>query len=288
MGFREKLLAGERVFLAELAPPKGSDTTVFVSNALGVKGRADAVLVLDMPGAVMRMSALGGAAVLAAQGLSCVMQMTCRDRNRLALQADLLAAWALGVRAVHAVKGEDPRLGDHPDARAVYGLDSTGLIGTARSLGEGRDMAGGALSGSPDFLMGASVLAAARGSALMMEIEDMERKIEAGARFFVTQPVLDAESLTAFRKRVDPAAARVLPRVIALRSAAMARWVAAHVDHVNVPPALAARLEEAEFPVTEGMRAARETLEAVLDMGFPGAVLGAPGIEHRLCEWIPE
>ena len=142
MGFRAKLAAGEFIILAEMEPPKGVDTTRMAANARRIKGRVDAFLVPEMSNAVMRMSALGGALVLRQLGVETIMQVNCRDRNRIALQADLLAAGAVGVSAVVATTGEDPSFGDHHEARSVHDIDLPALLNALQGLKAGRDMAG--------------------------------------------------------------------------------------------------------------------------------------------------
>ena len=154
MKLPQKLEQGEFVVLAEMEPPKGTDIEAMVTNARRVKGKVDAFIVPEMSNAVMRMSSLGGALVLQNQGLECVIQVCCRDRNRLAIQGDLLAAGALGISGVMAVTGEDPSFGDHHQARAVNDIDLIQLLGVVEDLKKGRDMAGIELAGAPDFLLG--------------------------------------------------------------------------------------------------------------------------------------
>ncbi len=156
MQLRKKLEAQEFVILAELDPPKGTDVSDLVANATQVKGRVDAFVIPEMGNAVMRLSSLGGSLLLANRGLETVMQVCCRDRNRLALQGDLLAAGALGVKNVMAVTGEDITHGDHHRARAVNDLDLMELLGAINTMQNGKDMAGVELRGSPDFFVGAS------------------------------------------------------------------------------------------------------------------------------------
>ncbi|MDM8552323.1 methylenetetrahydrofolate reductase [Desulfobacterales bacterium HSG2] len=174
MLLKSKFDKGEFAILAEMEPPKGVDVSGMVSNAQRVKGKADAFLVPEMNNAVMRMSSLGAAMILQQKGMETVMQVNCRDRNRIALQADLLAGDACGISNVMAVTGEDPSFGDHHQARSVYDIHLPELLQAIRGLGEGRDMAGIELSGSPDFLIGSTINAGT--SAPELEIEEMNKR----------------------------------------------------------------------------------------------------------------
>ena len=191
MHLKSKLEKGEFAVLAELEPPKGVDVSLMLANAKKVKGKVDAFVVPEMSNAVMRMSSLGGALILNGNGLETVFQVNCRDRNRIALQADLLAAGAAGIENVMAVNGEDPRFGDHHEAKAVNDLDLIELIRTVTILNNGKDMAGIELTGAPRFIVGSTVNAGAGGQALALELDNMKKKLEAGAGFFITPPLFE-------------------------------------------------------------------------------------------------
>ena len=191
MSLKEKLASQEFVVLAEMEPPKGADVAEMMANAMRVKGKVDAFVVPEMSNAVMRMSSLGGCMVLANKGFETVLQACCRDRNRLALQADLLAAAALGITNIMAVSGVDPSFGDHHRARPVNDVDLLELLGAIQQLQKGKDMAGVELKGTPQFCVGATVNAGASGSLLDLELAEMDRKIAGGAEFFITPPVFD-------------------------------------------------------------------------------------------------
>jgi len=165
MELRRKLEAREFAVLAEMEPPKGADVQSMKSAARRVKGKVDAFIVPEMSSAVMRMSSLGGALVLRDEGLECVIQACCRDRNRLAIQGDLLAAWALGIPSVMAVTGEDPSAGDHHQTRAVNDIDLVELLQVIDGLKNGRDMAGIELAGATDFLVGTTAGFGSRGKS---------------------------------------------------------------------------------------------------------------------------
>ncbi|MBA3034883.1 MAG: 5,10-methylenetetrahydrofolate reductase, partial [Desulfobacterium sp.] len=195
MNLKGKLEKGNFAILAELEPPKGVDVSLMLANAKRVKGIVDAFVVPEMSNAVMRMSSLGGALILNGNGLETIFQVNCRDRNRLALQADLLAAGAVGIANVMAVSGEEPRFGDHHETKAVYDLDLIELIRTINTLNNGKDMAGIELLGSPSFIIGSTVNAGASGQALTLELNIMAKKIESGANFFITPPIFDVKGI---------------------------------------------------------------------------------------------
>jgi len=213
MSLREKLASGEFVVLAEMEPPKGVDVSAMVAHATRVKNRVDAFVVPEMSNAVMRMSSLGGCMVLAGKGLETVLQMCCRDRNRLALQADLLAAHALGIANIMAVTGDDPSFGDHHRTRGVYDIDLLELLEGIQKMEDGRDMAGIELKGAPSFCVGSTVNAGASGGMLDLELQQLDKKIAVGAEFFITPPIFDLQTLARFTKRLgDRLAARAAER----------------------------------------------------------------------------
>jgi methylenetetrahydrofolate reductase (NADPH) len=180
-------------------------------------------------------------------GIDPVYQVTCRDRNCLALQSDLLSAWALGIKNVLALTGDHPVLGDHPKARPVFELDSVSLLDVIGKLNSGMDMAGNELKGAPDFLPGAVVNPGADNeAALDLQIMKMETKIEAGAKFFQTQGVYDLDAFEKFMKRIEGFGAKVLGGIILLKSVGMARFMNKNVSGVFVPEPLIQEIKAAE------------------------------------------
>lgn len=286
MRLKQKIEAGEFVVLAEMEPPKGVDVSAMLANAKRVKDGIDGFVVPEMSNAVMRMSSLGGAMVLQNEGLPTVFQVCCRDRNRLAIQGDLLAAYALGITTVMAVSGEDPSYGDHHQARPVYDIDLTELIGTADRLNKGRDMAGIELSGAPDFLIGATTEAGAKGKSTEMEMEGLMKKTEAGARFFITAPVFDPALLEPYQKRIDNRRMAIIPTVLLLKSLGMARYIARNLPHVHIPEAVIDRIARAPDKVRACIEIAAETVSELKNKGYSGAYLSTLGWEHRLPEII--
>ena len=284
MHFKRKLDAGEFAILAEMDPPKGVDVSSMVANAIRVKGKVDAFVVPEMSNAVMRMSSLGAATILQGKGLETVMQLNCRDRNRIALQADLLAANGCGITNVMAVTGEDPTFGDHHQARSVYDINLLELLQAISNLQKGKDMAGIDLAGSPEFLVGSTVNAGAKGKSPELELEEMNKKIEAGAQFFISPPLFDLSAIEPFIKRVDLNKTTIIPSVLLLKSLGMARYMARNVDHVYIPDSLIQRIQKAPEKVRECVQIASEMVTTLKQEGFSGVLLSTIGWEHKLPE----
>ena len=284
MQLKRKFDAGEFAVLAEMEPPKGVDVSTMVSHAKRVKGAVDAFVVPEMSNAVMRMSSLGGAIILQNKGMETVMQLNCRDRNRIALQADLLAAFGCGITNVMAVTGEDPSFGDHFQARSVYDIDLLELLGAIKGLQEGKDMAGIELSGAPEFLVGSTVNAGAKGKSPELVIEDMNKEIEAGVQFFISPPLFDLSAIEPFTKRLDIRKAKVIPTVLLLKSLGMARYMVRNVEDVFVPDSLVDRIQKSPDKVRECTLIASEMVSLLKNEGFSGVHIATLGWEHKLPE----
>jgi 5,10-methylenetetrahydrofolate reductase len=284
MHLKRKFEQGEFAILAEIEPPKGVEISTMVKNAMRVKGKIDAFLVPEMSNAVMRMSSLGGAMILKGKGVETVIQLNCRDRNRIALQADLLAAYGCGITNVMAVTGEDPSFGDHHQDRSVYDIDLLELLQAITGLQKGKDMAGVELAGAPEFLVGSTVHAGTPGKSPELELEGMNQKIEAGAQFFITPPLFDLDAIEPFLKRVDLGQTKIIPTVLLLKSLGMARYMARNVDHVHIPDPLIQRIQQAPEKVRECVRIAAEMVAALKQEGFAGVLLATIGWEHKLPE----
>ncbi len=286
MLLKSKLDKGKFAVLAEMEPPKGTDVSLMVTNANKVKGKVDAFVVPEMSNAVMRMSALGGAMILREKGMETVMQVCCRDRNRLALQADLLAAGACGIHNIMAVTGEDPKTGDHHQARSVYDIHLLELLQAITGLRNGRDMAGIELKGSPDLMVGSTVNAGSTSPEL--EIEDMNKKIEAGTEFFITPAVFDLSAIEPFLKRADKEKSKIIPTVLLLKSVGMARYIDRNLEHVHIPRSLISRIQKAGDKVRECTRIASEMVADLKEQGFGGALVSTIGWENKLPEILKD
>jgi methylenetetrahydrofolate reductase (NADPH) len=232
----ESIAAGKFVVTAEIGPPKGTDVTHLLEMAGFLRDHVDAINVTDQQSSVMTLGSLAVCHLLHQRGIEPVFQVTCRDRNRIALQSDLLSAAALGVENVLCLTGDYVTLGDHPQAKPVFDLDSVTLLRAVAALREGHDLAGKSLQGVPTFFPGAVVSPGA--NPLGPQIAKMEKKVAAGARFFQTQAVYDPAQFEAFVRQVEYLHVPILVGIILLKSAGMARFMNSNVAGVNVPDAL--------------------------------------------------
>ncbi|HIE50370.1 MAG TPA: 5,10-methylenetetrahydrofolate reductase [Armatimonadetes bacterium] len=236
MHLSELFAAGKFVVTSEIGPPKGTDIHPLLEEVEILRGKVDAINVTDIQSSVMRVGSLAVCHLLKDRGLEPVLQMTCRDRNRLALQSDLLSAAVLGLENVLCLTGDHPALGDHPEAKPVFDLDSVSLLWAAKQLQEGRDLAGGELQGTPKFCLGAVVTPGA--DPLEPQLIKMEKKIEAGAQFFQTQAVYEPQVFEKFMKIASQFGVPVMVGIVLLKSAGMARFMNRNVAGVHVPDEL--------------------------------------------------
>jgi 5,10-methylenetetrahydrofolate reductase len=263
LSFSKALADGKFLVTTDVIPPKGVDLSAALSRLQNASGRVDAVNAVDLPSSVMRVGALPLAAVLKKQGFEPILQMTCRDRNRLALQAELLGAYMLGITNILALTGDDMELGDDPDAKPVFDLDSIGLLKAARALEHGHDLAGNELKDHPAFCIGAAFDPGKRPAA--QEIDRIGQKIEAGAKFFQTQPVFDPETLIKFLEKVPDIKTPVLGGILLLKSARMARFMNGNVPGVDVPEYLVQKMEKTEHPAETSIGIAARIINEIKD-----------------------
>jgi methylenetetrahydrofolate reductase (NADPH) len=240
--FKQALERGEFVVTGEIGPPKGVDLNKCLDEAVALRNQVTAINVTDLQSAVMRIGSLAVSAKLIERGLEPVFQITCRDRNRLALQSDLLSAWALGIENVLCLTGDHPTLGDHTEAKPVYDLDSVQLLQAASSLNGGRDMSDHELESKPDFFLGAVITPAAE--PLEPQLIKMGKKIEAGARFFQTQAIYEPDRFEQFMNKVEKYNVPVIAGIVLLKSAAMAKFMNESVAGINVPDSIIREMEE--------------------------------------------
>lgn len=243
MSLRPHLQAGEFVVTAEVGPPKGTNIEPCLEEAEHFRGRVAGINVTDIQAAAMRIGSMVTCHLLKDRKLEPVMQMVCRDRNRLALQSDLLSAWVLGVENVLCLTGDYPTLGDHPGAKPVFDLDSVSLLQVAKGLNEGHDMMGNELDGKPDFCLGAVVTPG--GNPVEMQIMKLEKKVEAGAEFIQTQAVYDVAQFEEFMGKVQHVKVPILAGIVLLKSAGMARYMNNNVAGVFVPDELIQKMAAA-------------------------------------------
>jgi len=272
---------GEFGITAEMAPPKGIDFSHLVECARAIKGRAHGVNVTDFQSAALKASSLATCKVLKEEGLEPVLQITGRDRNRIAIQGELLSAGVFGIENVLALTGDYTTVGDHPGAKAVYDLDSVGILQAATILAGGKDMGGNELSGTPSFYLGACVTP--RYTPVELQIMKMEKKIQAGARFFQTQAVFDIETLREFREKTKHLDAKLMLGIIPLKSAGMAKYMNNNVPGIFVPDNQIERIKGAENKVKEGIKMAGEFIREAKELGLcDGVHIMAIGAEENV------
>ena len=282
MSLQSKLESGKFAITCEVGPLKGTDITEVEEAAELLRDKVDAANVTDQQSSVMRLGSLAVSSILAQKGLEPIFQMTCRDRNRIALQSDLLSAWVMGIKNVLALTGDLPALGDHPEAKAVYDLDSVTLLHTISRLNEGYDMAGNELKGKPSFFPGAVVKVESNTEAsLELQLAKMEKKIKAGAKFFQTQAVYDVDHFARFMKRASKFGVPVLAGVIPLKSAGMARFMNKNVSGVMVPEELIKEMADAEDKTATGIEIAAGLMKNVKGL-CQGIHLMAIGWEKKV------
>ncbi len=269
MNLQEKLAAHRFVLTAEVTPPVSFVRADLIAKALPLKGLADAVNITDGAGARPHLAAVTAAGMLAAEGIEPILQFTCRDRNRIALQSDLMAAAALGVRNLLMLRGDDPSAGDQPDAKPVFDLDARGLLEMARALRDNGELpTGRKVTGRAEFFLGGadSPIDPPDG----WEPKSLAAKQAAGAQFVQTQFCMDAGIVRRYMARLaDHGLAdklHVLVGVAPLRSAGSARWIKDKLFGAIIPDEYVARLEQASDQAAEGRRICVEVIEQLADI----------------------
>jgi methylenetetrahydrofolate reductase (NADH) len=233
-GLAAKIAARQFVVTGELTPPKGTDLTRLFEAAELLRHSVDAINITESPRARMSMDA---------RAVATLVQITSRDRNRIAVQAELLGAAALGLRNFVFMGGDSPAGGDHPDAKPVFDLTASGLLAAAEALRNGKDFAGNALSGTPELFLGATCNPGAPN--FDAEVENTRRKIDAGARMLQTQAIFEAGPLLRFIDAVKPDGVAILAGIIPLKSERTAPWLHANLPGVVVPADMVAAMQSA-------------------------------------------
>ncbi|MCL0056786.1 methylenetetrahydrofolate reductase [Dehalococcoidia bacterium] len=230
---REALDSGKFVITSEIGPPKGTNIAKMLHHIDLLKDKVDALNVTDHQSSVMRFPSIGGCLAIKERGGEPILQMTCRDRNRLALQAELLFAYTRGIRNILCLTGDAVPVGDHKEAREVFDLDSSQLLHTIHLMESGKDLGGNDLDGVVEFCTGAIVTPEAK--PLEPQLAKFEKKVEAGAEFFQTQAIYDLENFARFMEFARQFRVKVLAGVILLVSARMAKYMNENVPGVLVP-----------------------------------------------------
>jgi methylenetetrahydrofolate reductase (NADPH) len=231
--FREVLKSDKFVVTSEIGPPKGTNIQKMLHHIDLLKDKVDALNVTDHQSSVMRFPSIGGCLAIKEQGGEPILQVTCRDRNRLALQAELLFAYTRGVRNVLCLTGDAVVVGDHKAAKGVFDLDSAQLLSTIRQMESGKDLGGNDLDGTVEFCAGAIVTPEA--NPLEPQLIKFEKKIEAGAEFFQTQAIYDLDKFAKFMEYARQFPVKILAGIILLVSARMAKYMNDNVPGVSVP-----------------------------------------------------
>lgn len=284
MTFKEKIESGKFVVTAEIGPPKGTDIKEMLHHIEALKGKIDAANVTDNQSAVMRISSLAVCQVAKEHGLEPILQMTCRDRNRIGLQADLLGASVLGIDTVLCMTGDHVSAGDHKEAKPVYDIESVQLLQVVDGLNNGKDMAGNALQGCTNFFMGAVVTPEA--NPLKPQMMKFGKKVAAGAKFFQTQAIYDIDK---FRDVFMPEArkhpVKIMAGIVVLKSVGMAKFLNNFVPGITVPEDLIEELKAAgkEKALDTGLTIAARHIKRLHDEKIcDGVHIMAIGIEDKV------
>lgn len=261
MSFKAKLESGKFVVTVELCPPKGIDVQPMIEQAEALRHVVDAINLTDNQRAVMRMSSVIAAHHVQKLGITPICQLTCRDRNRLALQSDLLGAASLGIENVLILTGDHTLVGNYPEAKPGFDLDSVQLLATATTLKKGRSLAGNELQGSPELFLG-GVVNPARETATA-QCWKLERKVEAGLKFVQTQAIYDIEELIEFMEMTRNLPVYFLAGIIPLKSARMAHFMNANIPGINVPDKYVKIMEKSTQPVLDGLYITAEVIDRI-------------------------
>jgi 5,10-methylenetetrahydrofolate reductase len=263
--FKEALESGKFVVTSEVAPPKGTNLEKFKHHIELLKDKVDAMNVTDHQSSVMRFPSLGGCLLVKEMGGEVILQMTCRDRNRLALQADLLFASSRGIQNLLCLTGDSIVLGDHKDAKSVFDMDSSQLLETVRTLEKGKDLGGNELDGGVSFCAGAIVTPEA--DPLEPQLIKFEKKLDAGAEFIQTQAVYDLDKFKEFMEYAAQFNTKILAGIILLTSAPMARFMNKNIAGVSVPQDLIDEMASAPKgqAITKGIDIAGRMIKRIYD-----------------------
>ena len=258
--FKEALNSGKFVITSEVAPPKGTNLEKMLHHIDILKDKVDAINVTDHQSSVMRFPSLGGCLAIKERGGEPIMQMTCRDRNRMALEADLLFAYSRGVSNVLCLTGDAVTVGDHKEAKGVFDLDSLQLLMAVRQMMSGQDMGGNKLEGTVEFCIGAIVTPEAR--PIEPQLIKFEKKVAAGADFFQTQAIYDLENFTRFMEYARKLNTKILAGIVLLSSARMAKYMTDNVPGIFVPQTLIDELSKVpkEQMLAKGIEIAGRTI----------------------------
>lgn len=283
MSFRDILNSGKFVVTAEVGPPKGTDIKEMIHHIELLKGKVDALNVTDNQSAVMRICSMAVCKIVLDHGVEPILQMTCRDRNRIGLQSDLLGANILGIKNVLCMTGDHVLAGDHKQAKPVYDVESVQLLKIVDSLNKGKDMSGNDLKGATDFFQGAVVTPEA--NPLEPQLIKFEKKVRAGAKFFQTQAIYDINKFKEFMSYTRKFPIKILAGIVVLKSAGMANFINNNVPGIRVPQELIDELKAAgkEKALDTGLNIAARHIRQLKDENIcDGVHIMAIGMEDKV------
>jgi methylenetetrahydrofolate reductase (NADPH) len=265
MTLKEKIESGRFVVCGEIGPPQSCDGDVLRYKSKFFKGNVDAVNITDNQTAIVRLSSIASAKILLEAGVEPIMQMTCRDRNRLAIQSDLLGAAALGIRNVLCLTGDHQKFGDHPEAKGVFDLDSIQLIAAVARMTRGYLLSGTEMKQAPDFFIGAAANPFAE--PFEMRLIRLQKKVDVGAQFIQTQPVFDLDLFARWMERIVKMGLHektaILAGVMPVKSVKTLLWMKKEVPGVKINERYIERMKNARDPETEGVAMAVELIESL-------------------------
>ncbi len=265
MTLKEKIESNQFVFCGEIGPPQSCDGDVIRDKSKYFKGYVDAVNITDNQTAIARLSSIASAKILLDEGVEPIIQMTCRDRNRLAIQSDFLGAAALGIRNVLCLTGDYQKFGDQPEARGVFDLDSVQLVATVANMNKGFLLSGYEMKRKTEFLIGAAANPFAE--PFEMRLIRLYKKIEAGAHFIQTQPVFDLEIFTRWMDRIVQMGlqekAAIFAGVMPVRSVKALLHMKVEVPGVKINDDYICRMKDSRDPKEEGVKMAVELIQAL-------------------------
>jgi 5,10-methylenetetrahydrofolate reductase len=283
MSFKDILNSGKFVVTAEVGPPKGTDIKEMIHHIGLLKGKVDALNVTDNQSAVMRICSMAVCRICLDHGVEPILQMTCRDRNRIGLQSDLLGASILNIKNVLCMTGDHVLAGDHKQAKPVYDLESVQLLNAVNSLNNGKDMSGNDLKGPTDFFQGAVVTPEA--NPLEPQLIKFEKKVKAGARFFQTQAIYDINKFKDFMRYARKFPVKILAGIVVLKSAGMANFINTNVPGIRVPQELIDELKAAgkEKALDTGLNIAARHIKQLKEENIcDGVHIMAIGMEDKV------
>ncbi len=283
MSFKDALNLGKFVVTAEVGPPKGTDIKEMIHHIELLKGKVDALNVTDNQSAVMRICSLAVCKIVLEHSIEPILQMTCRDRNRIGLQSDLLGANVLGIKNVLCMTGDHVLAGDHKQAKPVYDIESVQLLKVVASLNNGKDMAGNELKGNTDFFQGAVVTPEA--NPLEPQLIKFEKKVNAGAKFFQTQAIYDINKFKEFMNYARKFPVKILAGIVVLKSAGMANFINNNVPGIRVPQELIDELKAAgkEKALDTGLNIAARHIRQIKEENIcDGVHIMAIGMEDKV------